>query len=72
MDDLKIKKDGKIIFDSHGTTLNHLDSLEIARNVMESVTSTKITNEITITIKSTAPSSHSLVENELNHNVAKL
>lgn len=72
MNDLKIRKDGKTIFDSHGPTLVHTDSLEIMGDVTGSVTSPKLSYEILVTIKSTNSSSPSLVESELNHSVTKL
>jgi hypothetical protein len=72
MNDLKIKKDGKTIFDSHGATLEHTDSLEILGDIAGSVTSPKFSYEVVVTIKCTSPSSPSLVDTELNNNVTKL
>jgi gluconate kinase len=73
MDDLKIKKDGKTIFDSQGATLNHDDSMEVIRTIVSNITNRKETNEIIVTVKSLKHnSSHNLVEDELNHNVTKL
>jgi hypothetical protein len=72
MDDLKIKKDGKTIFDSQGPILHHDDSLELMENVVDNVTSPKTTNEITVNIKTLPSSSSKLIEDELNHSVTKL
>jgi hypothetical protein len=72
MDDLKIKKDGKTIFDSQGPILQHHDSLEVMGIIVGDITSPKSTSEILVNIKTLPSSSSKLVEDELNHSVTKL
>ena len=73
MNDLKIKKDGKTIFDSQGAKLQHDDSLDIVRTIVGNITNRKDTNEIIVTVKTIKPnSSRNLLEDELNHSVTKL
>ena len=72
MNDLTIKKDKATIFDSHGPTIRHVDSLEIVNNVLDSITSSKLSYEIVLTVKSTSTNSPSLAEAELTNNATKL
>ena len=72
MNELRIKKDGKLVFDSHGRTLGHVDLHRVIINLLYATTSKHIDSEVLLTIKSINPSPSSIVENELNNSVTKL
>jgi hypothetical protein len=58
MDDLTIKKDGKVIFDSQGSTLTTDGVMEIIEPILNNTLyNKKCDNVVNITIKSTPKSS---------------
>jgi hypothetical protein len=57
MDDLTIKKDGKVIFDSQGSNLVPNGVMAVIDTILEYTVEAKCDNVINITIKSTPKSS---------------
>lgn len=72
MNELRIKKDGKLVFDSNGRTLGHVDLHRVIINLLYATTNKSTDSEVLVTIKSINSSPSSIVENELNNSVTKL
>ncbi len=66
MEDLTIKKDGKVIYDSQGSTLNPGGALDLIETVLDNTLNSQSDNIIAISIKSTPKSSVEQMELSTN------
>jgi hypothetical protein len=57
LDDLTIKKDNKLLFDSQGPTLASGGAMEIIDTLLANILSNKANNIIVVSVKSTPKSS---------------